>query len=163
MRICRYQVSYVKCTVCPCCVLILTCCIIFQFESSSSPIIIRKKMNEEVPGWRNLARRQGIATIWISEHGWCIWIAIINAQKITLNMNRHIIKGWRTEIIFCYCNTKLTINHVGKMSQKYLTHSWNDILGQNLKNWIWSIVQLTVECAMYNLYHFDKIEEIQVM
>ena len=49
------------------------------------------------------------------------------------------------------------------MSEKYLTHSWSDILRQNLKNLIWSIVQLTVECAMYNLFYFDKIEEIQVM
>ena len=47
--------------------------------------------------------------------------------------------------------------------KKYLTHSWSDILRQNLKNWIWSIVQLTIECAMYNLDHFDRIEEIQVM
>ena len=49
------------------------------------------------------------------------------------------------------------------MSKKYLTRRWIDILGQNVKNWIWSIVQLTVECSMYNLHYFDKIEEIQVM
>ena len=69
----------------------LTCCIVFQSESSCSAKKIRNKTKEEVVAWRDLTRWQGIATIWISEYGWCIWIAIINAQKITRNMNRHWI------------------------------------------------------------------------
>ena len=65
---------------------ILTCCTVFQFESSSSTPIIRIKMKEELVPWRCLARRQGITTMqvshfptWISQHGWCVWISIINS------------------------------------------------------------------------------------
>ena len=49
------------------------------------------------------------------------------------------------------------------LKQEYLTHSWNDILCQNVKNWVESIVQLTVEYSRYNLFHFDIVEDIQVM
>ena len=47
--------------------------------------------------------------------------------------------------------------------QKYLTNSWIDLLHQNVENWIESIVQLAVEYSNYNLFHFDRLEEIQVM
>ena len=60
----------------------LTCCIIFQFESSCSPRFIRMKMKEELVAGRDLARWQGITTIWISQHGWCIWTTVINSQWI---------------------------------------------------------------------------------
>ena len=61
---------------------ILTCCIVFQFEASSSDIRIRMKMKEEMVTWRDSAGWHGITTIWISQHGWCIWITIINSQWI---------------------------------------------------------------------------------
>ena len=61
---------------------ILTCCIVFQFEASSSDIRIRMKMKEEMVTWRDSAGWHGITTIWISQHGWCIWITIRNSQWI---------------------------------------------------------------------------------
>ena len=36
-------------------------------------------------------------------------------------------------------------------------------LNQSVENWIESIVQLAVEYSNYNLFHFDRFEEIQVM
>ena len=67
---------------------ILTCCIIFQFEASASELKIRMKMNEEVVAWRDLARWQRITTIWICQHGWCIWTTIKNCQWITTEIKR---------------------------------------------------------------------------
>ena len=63
-------------------VCILTFCIVFQSESSSSVTSTRLKMKKEMVACRCLARRQGITTIWISQHGWCIWITIRNSQWI---------------------------------------------------------------------------------
>ena len=61
----------------------LTCCIVFQSESSSSAVTsTRLKMKKEMVACRCLARRQGITTIKISQHGWCIWITIRNSQWI---------------------------------------------------------------------------------
>ena len=63
-------------------VCILTCCIIFKFESSFIFRSIRKKTNEEVVTWRGLIRWQRITTKWISQYWWCDWITIINCQCI---------------------------------------------------------------------------------
>ena len=60
----------------------ITWYIIFQFESCSSVIVIRMKMNEELVAWRDLGRWQWITTIWISQYGWCIWTTIIDCQWI---------------------------------------------------------------------------------
>ena len=123
------------------CVMILTCCIIFQFESSCSIFWIRIKMKEELVAGRDLARWQGITTIWISQHGWCIWITIINSQWIIAE---------NVDFYFCWCYNEKTL----KLTNcKY----------QNVENWIESIVQLTVEHSRYNLFHFHRVEDIQVM
>ena len=76
--------------------MILTCYIVFQFEPFISGWTIRFEMKEEVVAWRDLARWQGITTIWFSQNGWCIWITIINCQCITVYRI--------TEIFFRYRN-----------------------------------------------------------
>ena len=59
---------------------------------------------------------------------------------------------------------KSTIKLIGKNTRgKFLTHSWNNLLHQNVENCIESIVRLTIEYSRYNLFHFYRVEEIQVM
>ena len=90
----------------------LTCCFVFQSESSSSSSMIRLKMNEKAVAWRDLAicTWKGIPTILISQHRWCSWTTIINSQ-------------WITEIIIVLLrNTKLNINHNGKFSRAEISH-----------------------------------------
>ena len=78
---------------------ILTCCIVFQFESSPSENTIRLKMNEKVVSGRDLARWQGTTTIWICQHGWCIWITIINSQWIRAeNLYFYFCSFWMKSI-----------------------------------------------------------------
>ena len=89
-------------------VLVLTCCIVFQFKSSSSHIAIRMELNDKVVAWRDLARWYGITTL-LFQNGWCIWSVIIYFQPIgarnvyclitflgwkTLNLTKKINLGW---------------------------------------------------------------------
>ena len=59
---------------------ILTCCIVFQFESSSSVYIIRMKINKEVVAWGYLARWGGMTIF--SNYWRCHWTPIIHSQFI---------------------------------------------------------------------------------
>ena len=59
---------------------ILTCCIVFQFESSSSVYIIRMKINKEVVAWGYLARWGGMTIF--SNYWRCHWTSIIHGQFI---------------------------------------------------------------------------------
>ena len=90
------------------------------------------KMQKDMVAWRDLAGWQGITTIWISMHGWCIWIPIINSQwiiypeikkkgftliKITIGKNvkrRSILPGKNItpNIIFYIKIWKIVLNHL---------------------------------------------------
>ena len=132
-------------------VCILTFCIVFQSESSSSVTYTRLKMKKEMVACRCLARRQGITTIWISQHGWCVWIPIKNTQGIIPEIK-----------ILWYKDNSSGRKKCQK--QKFLTsNSCHHQVHQNVQNWIESIVQLTVEYSRYSLFHFDMVEDIQVV
>ena len=112
-------------------VCILTFCIVFQSESSSSVTSTRLKMKKEMVACRCLARRQGITTIWISQHGWCVWIPIKNSQGIWPEI-KSILLPWKK----CQKKKYLTSDY---------TDRWNNIVHQNVENGIESIAQLAVE------------------
>ena len=135
---------------------ILTGCIVFQFESSSSIGFIRMKTKEEMVAWRCLARRQGIPTIWISQPGWCFWIPIKNTQGVIPEIKVLWYKNNSSGKKICQKQKFLTSNRCQFPCTIFHVH-------QNVQNWIESIVQLTVEYSRYNLFHFYRVAEIQVM
>ena len=83
--------------------MILTFCIIFQFESMSSDEIIRVKMKGELIVRWNLTRWQGITTKWII---WktqpCIWATVINSQWIIAEMEIFIFADFTMKNIKTY-------------------------------------------------------------
>ena len=62
------------------CVL-LTCWIVFHFESSFCHSPIRFKLNHDPIAWWYMVGSNWSTTI-LSHHGWCTWSTIINGQGI---------------------------------------------------------------------------------